>query len=250
MTAEIDAPIEFADYVGTIRYPKSVLGKENLILGVFDNDRLRVKLSELSLRSGLPKPTTHRLARELVHRGLLEQQDEWYRLGARIFELGQKTIDGRALRNVARPHLADLFAETRTTTHPVMMDGDEVLFVDKIAGAADRNEATDGGRRLPVTCTASGKLLLAWCCTDDEITRRYAGCTLARPTPRSLRSVDKLVNECSRVRRVGFAVDLEENTPGHCSAAVPVVTSGNQVLAAISVTRQASVMNLHKFLPL
>ncbi|WP_433521539.1 IclR family transcriptional regulator [Nocardia pseudovaccinii] len=241
MTTNITASGDFAGHADDDAcYPKSVLGKVHLILGAFGDGYVRVKLSELSRRAGLPKPTTHRLARELVRWGLLEQRDEWYQLGVRVFELGQRTVVATALRDVSRPHLADLFAETRATTHLVVSEGDHVLFIDKIAGTGDRNSATEAGCRLPATCTAGGKLLLACRDSNYQIALRYAHVSLDRLTPRSLRSVDQLIAEANNIRRAGFAIDLEENAPGYCSIALPVVTSDRQVQAAVSITRRAS----------
>ncbi|MEN2739987.1 IclR family transcriptional regulator [Microbacterium sp. X-17] len=230
-------------------YPKSVLGKAHLILEAFDGGTFRVKLSELARRAGIPKPTTHRLAQELCQWGLLEKHGEWYELGMRVFELGRRTPVSVILQDAARPHLVDLFATTGLTVHLVIRQGPSVYFVDRIAGGNDRNNTTALGRSLPLTTTAAGKLFLAFHYNDDDL-RRYLGeDPLPQLTPRTITSVDRLVNEIQSIREAGFALDFEENTPGHSSIAVLVPGRDGQKRAVVTLTRRSTLLQVSQVLP-
>ena len=91
----------------------SVLGKARLILDTFDSDTTDLSLTELTRRSGVAKASVHRLAGELVEWGLLERAGTKYRLGLRLFELGQMVPRQRILRDAALPYMEDLLSATR-----------------------------------------------------------------------------------------------------------------------------------------
>ncbi|WP_194396312.1 IclR family transcriptional regulator [Microbacterium atlanticum] len=230
-------------------YPKSVLGKAHLILEAFDGGTYRVKLSELSRRAGLPKPTTHRLAQELVQWGLLEKYGEWYELGMRVFDLGRRTPLSVILQDAARPHLVDLFAKTGLTAHLVIRSGDMAYFVDRIAGGGDRNSTTAAGQSLPLAATAAGKLFLAFHYSDADLIHWLEDNPLRRLTPRTIMSNDRLLSEIRAIRDAGFALDFEENTPGHSSIAVLVPGRDGQKRAVVTLTRRSTLIQISEVLP-
>lgn len=242
MSAQI--AMELAPELGQMdyHYPKSVLGKAHLILGAFDERSFRFKLSELSLRAGLPKPTTHRLAQELVQWGLLEKHGEWYELGTRIFEMGHRTPMSKILRDTARPHLVELFAVTRLTSHIVIRSGFDAYFVEKVAGRDDDNGRNDAGQRAPLHATAAGKLLLATEFTDQGVVAYSRGRRMERLTGRTVTEPERLLAEVQAIRAAGYALDFEECMPGYSSLAVVVPALDGRGRSVISVTRRSSVL--------
>src|SRR6056297_1045875 len=95
----------------------SIVHRAAVVLDAFGAKRAVMGLSELSRRSGLPKPTVHRLAGQLVEVGFLERQGTSYRLGVRLFELGLRVPRSRVLRDAALPFLEDLYVTSRETVH-------------------------------------------------------------------------------------------------------------------------------------
>ena len=111
----------------------SVLGKARMILDAFDTDHSDLSLTELTRRSGVAKATVHRLVGELVEWGLLERAGTKYRLGLRLFELGQLVPRQRILRDAALPYMEDLLLATQETVHFAVRDGIDVLYIADVA---------------------------------------------------------------------------------------------------------------------
>lgn len=229
--------------------PNSVLGKAQLLLSAFGAGAFRLGLTELSRRSGVPKASAYRLVQELVRWGLLERVGDRYQLGIKVFELGQRVPISAVLRKVSRPLLVDLFAATRATVHLAVLEGGHVLYVEKVAGEANVHTHSEVGGRLPATCTATGKMLLATRPEAAAVLDRLGRTGVSRPTSRSAASSDELKGQLAEIRRKGFAVELEETLVGYGSVAVPVAGWDGDVYAAISATAPVNRLPVARLLP-
>src|SRR3712207_5940564 len=112
----------------------SVVARVRVVLDAFGFDDDGLGLSELARRTGLPKPTVHRLCTDLVRVGLLERDGACYQLGSALFELGQRVPRARVWREAAMPFMEDLFVATGETVHFGIPDGTNVFYVEKIMG--------------------------------------------------------------------------------------------------------------------
>src|SRR5579859_6824571 len=91
----------------------SVTDKVLALLAAFTYESPALTLTELSRRTGLPLPTVHRRAAELVRWGALERgPDRRYRIGLRLWEVASLAPRG-ALRNVALPIMQELYDVTK-----------------------------------------------------------------------------------------------------------------------------------------
>ncbi|MFE7034368.1 IclR family transcriptional regulator [Streptomyces sp. NPDC057621] len=210
--------------------PKSVLARGAALLRACGESEGSQSLAELSLRTGLPKPTAHRLLAELVQLGLMERApDGRYRIGLTLFVLGQSAPSARELRDVALPFLGDLYEATGENVHLAVPDGPDTLFLEKFTGRRATPIFSRTGGRLPAHCTATGKVFLA----HDP---RPPGPALARLTPRSLVLPGQLARDLARTRARGFGVNLEEAEVGVSAVAAPVYARDARPVAALSVT--------------
>lgn len=189
-------------------------------------------LSELATRSGLPLSTVHRITRSLVGGGYLAQDaDRRYRLGLRLVPLG--AVAHGALQPWTS-RLSALVAATGETANAATLAGDVVVLVAREVSPYAMRSAGEVGRRAPLHASAAGKALLALL-TDEAAAaalRRALGTTLgttlgtpgALPalTPRTLTSVEAVLEEVRGVRTRGYAVDDEEEETGARCVAVPV----------------------------
>lgn len=216
--------------------PNSVLGKTFQILSAFDDHAETLRLIELSERSGVPKPSVYRLAQELVGLGLLERAGAGYRLGVALFALGQRVTSVSQLRSAARPVLVDLCASTQATLHLAVIEGDKTYYLEKLGGTRSVQRLSSIGGRLPLNCTASGKLLLALASRPETLLSRLDETGLVRLTPRSVATVPALRRELEAIRLRRLATEHEEALLGYKSVAVPVQGPGDRVLAALSAT--------------
>ncbi|MFD1814663.1 IclR family transcriptional regulator [Rhodococcus gannanensis] len=222
----------------------SVLGKARLILDAFDNDHSDLSLTELTRRSRVAKATVHRLAGELVEWGLLERAGTKYRLGLRLFELGQLVPRQRILRDAALPYMEDLLLATQETVHFAVRDGIDVLYIEKIIGHRGLNQQSRVAGRLPLYCTATGKMILAFSPQSvfDEVVEQ--GFTAL--TTRTTMSVSVLRQQLERMRKDQLAVEVEETRLGYMSVAVPVFSGPTSIAGALSVTGPTVRMNVSR----
>ncbi|MDV8014582.1 IclR family transcriptional regulator [Rhodococcus sp. IEGM 1241] len=222
----------------------SVLGKARMILDAFDTDHSDLSLTELTRRSGVAKATVHRLAGELVEWGLLERAGTKYRLGLRLFELGQLVPRQRILRDAALPYMEDLLLATQETVHFAVRDGIDVLYIEKIIGHRGLNQQSRVAGRLPLYCTATGKIILAFSPQSvfDEVVEQ--GFTAL--TSRTTMSVSVLRQQTERMRKEQLAVEVEETRLGYMSVAVPVFSGPRTLAGALSVTAPTARLNVSR----
>ncbi|MDV8021518.1 IclR family transcriptional regulator [Rhodococcus sp. IEGM 1330] len=211
----------------------SVASRLFALLAVFDEKAPALTLSELADGAGLPIATAHRLVRELVDWGALVRADDGrYVVGRRLWKLGLLAPDQSDLREIASPFLHDIYGATLATVHLAIRDGDEVLYLDRLAGHASVPAVSRVGARLPLYATGVGKVLLAHAPREvhDRVLRN-----LVRITPYTVTRPAQLENELRRVHREGFAQTAEEMTLGACSVAVPIRSIGEDVVAALGI---------------
>jgi DNA-binding IclR family transcriptional regulator len=216
----------------TIQPGQTVTSRVLAILDAFDIARPRLTLSEISRRSGLPLPTTHRLISELVAwRGLRRGEDGRYEIGLRLWEVGLLGPLHVRLRETALPFLQTLYEATRQNVHLAVRDGNDALYVEKLAGHRSVPIVSRIGGRLPLHATGVGKALMAH--ETPEFLGDYLGCPLARPTRYTIVEPGRLRADLEQTRQRGYAVTREEMTLGTCSVAVPVLDPTGQPVAAV-----------------
>ena len=229
-------PLELDDDVSATTTPNSVLGKAFSILSAFDGDNETLRLVDLCQRSGVPKPSVYRLAQELVALGMLERIGQEYRIGFSVFALSQRAGSASLLRRVGRPVLVDLVTSTRGTAHLAVLEGTRTCYLEKLGGTRSVHALSRVGGRLPLTCTASGKLLLALAPNSDQLLEHLVGDTWQRLTPHSAPDLPSLRREMESIRVLRVATEREEALLGFKSFAVPIYDSGDGVIAALSLT--------------
>lgn len=212
----------------------SVLGKARLILECFSLDDVDLSLTEIARRTGISKPSVHRLNQELLEWGMLERSGQEYRLGMRAFELGSRVPRLRVLRDAVRPYMESLCSSTKESVHLAVLDGLDVLYLEKIAATSQAARPSRIAGRLPLHSTATGKVLLAY--SPPSVLDAVVARGLHRLTPVTIALPQVLSEQLIRVREDGYATEHEEMTAGYCSVAVPVFGSTGLLLASLSIT--------------
>ncbi len=209
------------------------------ILTVIGGSSRGLSLDELSLRLDIPKSSLHRLLAALKHRRFVAQPEPGpYFLGTEMLATAFRFHDMLDLRALIHPLLVRLSGELNETTHMAVLDKAEVVYQDKVeASRAIKMSSVIGGRN-PANATGVGKALLAWTYPTDEAIGAWAALwgPLPRRTDRTIAAAPLLARELGKVRKRGFAMDLEENETGVRCAAVPVFLGRPVPAAAISVT--------------
>ena len=202
----------------------SSVGNAARLLKAFLSREKEIGVSELARRLDLGKSTVHRLLTTLVQEGLVERNTETgaYRLGLTMFELGQVVQSHMDLHGAVGPVLAALREETHEGCQVGVLDGHEVVYIDRLESSQTLRLFNETGRRVPVHTTSSGKTLLAHL-TEPELEAVLAAASpLAQMTPRSVTDPQLLRAELARIRARGWSEAVEEREIGVASIAAPI----------------------------
>jgi len=201
-------------------------------------------VSELSRRLGLGKSTVHRLLTTLAAEHLIEfnPRSGRYRLGIKVYELGTVVSSHFELHEAVATYIDDLRARTGETVQVGILDGREVVYIERRESLRTLRHMVDLGHRNLAHCTACGKVLLA-SLPEAELDRALSDVRLAGRTPHSITDVEALRAELAAVRERGYAENVRESAPDTASVAAPIHDDGGRVIAAISVAGPLARMN-------
>jgi DNA-binding IclR family transcriptional regulator len=216
----------------------SVLRRASDLIHSFDDGHLVLSLQELSARACLPKSTTHRFAEQLIELGWLEPTVGGYRLGMRLFEVGELVERRNRLRDSALPHMHELAQRFGCVVHLGILDSNEVLIIEKVPVQGMEAPTREGGR-MPAHCTAMGKAMLAFSSTDIEraIERGLRGLT-----PSTIVDPAQFREELANVVKTGVAFERDEHVSGFSCVGAPIRNSG-RAIGAISLTTRSEDFN-------
>lgn len=224
----------------------TLLEKGICVLQAFKPGDHPLRLSQIVLRTGLPKTTVHRLIRQLLELRLLTESQGRYEPGIAIFELSESVPVRYRIRDVALPFLHELHSQTGQTVHLGVRDGIDVVYAEKVSGRSGLQTPSRVGGRLPLNCTAVGKALLAY--SESSWLVDFLGRPLRRLTPCSVTDPRKLAHQVKAIRTTGLAFDLEEAQSDLACIAAPIMVKG-RALAAISVSATVEVIRSDDFEP-
>ena len=213
----------------TVETPSAVLDRVSLVLDAFDGPG-RLTLAQIVRRTGLPRSSAHRMLERLVQLRWLRRSGRDYELGMRLVELGSLAVHQDRLHRAAVPLLHDLHRATGLVVHLAVLDGSDVVYLDKIGDRMTAAIPSRVGGRHPAHCSALGKAMLAFAKGLD-----YDAVDLtSRRTKYSIGSPAQLRAELAKVRSHGIAFEKEEALAGFGCVAAPIGGQGDAV-AAVSV---------------
>ena len=204
----------------------------------------RYSLQGLVEETGLPKPTLHRMLQQLEGAGLLQREGDGrhYGIGTRLRRLSENLLFNDSLHGARHTVLRQLVEEIGESCNLTSLSGSEVVYLDRVETAAPLRFYLHPGSRVPVHCSASGKIFLSQMSAAQR-RRLLANAPLEPYTPKTLTDPEALEKEVQRVRKDGFAIDNEEFLPGLlCIAAL--VPSGDEAPSNLCIAVQAPIMRL------
>jgi len=211
-----------------------------VILDVFANNARPLALGDVAAKVNLPKGTTHRILASLIYFGFVRQDQESrnYALGFKLVELGASLLDQIDVRKEAEPFLHELSQQTKETVYLVLLDGPEVVYVEKIEtedSSIVLRASSKVGQRSTANSCAVGKSLLAYLPAahfNDLLPRM----TFTPKTANTITDPATLQTHLQTVRQRGYAIDDEENEAGIRCVAAPILNERGQAIAALSVS--------------
>jgi len=191
---------------------------------------------ELAERIGVHKTSAYRYINSLLDMGYIQSDgDGSYHLGNKILELGSQLLRRMPLRETAHPFLVKLSADTQKTVHLCVLDGHNVVYIDKVESQRSLPIISRIGSRAPAYCTGVGKALLSSLPTDQVVSllREFPP---TRRTPETITDPIKLLEEIKLTAERGYAIDNGEHEAGIKCFAAPVRGYGGDVVGAVSLT--------------
>jgi len=196
-----------------------------------------MRLSVIAEQLGLQKSNVHRLLATLTELGYVSQETETsrYMLTLRIWELGAAIIAAHPAKRAAGPYMQELHRATAETVSLTVLDGDEVLYLDKIVAPRPLRFTTQPGSRAPAALTASGKAMLA----HDPDPRAIVERSVKAAPPGKPINADTVMEELADIRAKGYAITHSSWTPGVVSIAAAILGRDGRAAAALTVSGPA-----------
>lgn len=221
--------------------PASVLDRIIAILDAVKDSAGALSVTDVAVRTGLPKSTVSRLVAELIAQRYLERTEDGVALGLRLFELGTRASIPRRLIGAAAPVIRQLREVTGERVGLWVQQGTDMVSIAAVAGRLPMLP-TRAGMRSPALTTASGKAYLAFCADQGVVDRVSA--------PLADAAADHFRDELLHVRSAVVAMDMEESYPGILAVASPVLSADRVVVGAISVAGPSGGMDPDRVAPL
>jgi DNA-binding IclR family transcriptional regulator len=192
--------------------------------------------AEVARDLGVHRSTALRLLGTLERHNLVERDPRTakYRLGRRLPQLASVVTGEIDLRFVARPVCERLASAVGETVTLDVLDGDEIVPIEQAAGSTAVISVNWLGRRTPVHCTASGKVILAF--GPASVRHRLLARSLERKTPHTVVGRAELEGQLAAALEAGFARTFQELEMGLDAIAAPVHSAEGAVVAAIDVS--------------
>jgi IclR family transcriptional regulator, KDG regulon repressor len=206
------------------------------LLQLFSESSQGLTAKQVAERSRLPVSTVHRFLTNLDGSGFLHcGSDSVYHLGIACFAIGQAALSQLDIRRVSLPYLQELNRQTRETIHLTVRHGLSAVYVEKLDSTEQLRIHSRIGAAVPLYCTAVGKVMLAYM-PQGERERVLPQLTLRRLTPNTVGNLQELEAELHRIRKNGYACDLEEHELHIRCVAAPIWDHTGAVNASLSIT--------------
>lgn len=220
-------------------YDITALQRGLRILHLFSESPRGLTAKQVAATSRLPVSTVHRFLANLVTAGFLNRDAEGtHCLGIACFSIGQAAAGQLDIRRLSLPYLRELNQQTRETIHLTVRHGLSAVYVEKLDSPEPLRIYSRIGASVPLYCTAVGKVLLAYMPRDEQ-DRVLPQLDLKRLTSNSVGNLQELKTELYRVRKNGFASDLEEHELHIRCVAAPIWDHTGSVHSSLSITAPA-----------
>lgn len=195
-----------------------------------------VSLAELSTALDLPKPTAHRMCQMLLDLGMIanDVNEKAFLIGPALRRLAMDTLTHGTLSALRHTVLDDLVEEVGETCNFTTLSGSSVLYLDRVETRHAWRLTIDVGERVPIHCTASGKLFLAYM-TSTKRNYLLRNIELHKLTEQTVTDPARLRVILETIARNGYSEDQQEFIPGLVAIAVPVFDSSNELRAAVAM---------------
>lgn len=201
-----------------------------------------LSLGEIAERTGISKTTAHRLLATMCARQYVEKRSNGsYTIGYKMIETVSTHINGLELLTESRPYLNQVVRDLELTSHMGILDGNDVVYIEKMDMYPNTRLYTRVGYRSPAFCSSIGKCLLA-CLSGDEQDEFLYNCSFKKYTSHTITDPREFKRVLRIIRKQGWAMDNEEYQEGHRCIGAPIFDYRGSAVAAISASGSIHIL--------
>lgn len=194
-------------------------------------------VTDIGAKLNLHKSTVHRLINALAARGYIEKDHRTglYKIGMKFIEISSLHLHQLELKTEAAPYMRNLAEATGQVSHLAILDETDVVYIEKFDVMQKLRLYSEIGKRIPVYCSALGKVLLS--SQTPEMQKQILDSINIKPfTENTIKDRITLEIELDKTKKRGWALDNEEHELGVCCVAAPVRDFTGKVIAALSIS--------------
>lgn len=229
--------------------PQGAAGRSLEVLKIVAKSGGSVALADLAQLMELPKTTLHRICGQLRELGFLAQDtdEKAYAVGPSLRALAFDTLNNGVIRGLRHQVLSELAQQVGETCNLTTLDGIEVVYLDRVESRWPLRLSLEVGSRVPVHCTASGKLYLAML-PPDSADKILSQITMEKVTDKTCTSKRALKEELALIRKREYSIDTEEFVSGLVAMAVPIKNVDGVTRASLSVHAPTTRMPIKRIM--
>ena len=223
--------------------PGSAIGKAFKILDVLVDAEGTLALHELAERTGIPKPSAHRMLLQLEENGIVKRDltGKRFIIGDTFANLAMNTVSALTRAGTVRDIIAGLVERIGETCNLGILDGHKILYLERVECDQPLRVHLTAGSRVPLHATAIGKLVLAF--APAEKRRRLLD---AAPMPSlTEHTLDRegILAQLPVIRATGVSINWEESVIGLVGLGVPVFDAKGSFVAGLALHAPVSRFN-------
>ena len=196
-----------------------------------------LNLLELAELTNRPKSSLFRIITTLENRGYItrSESNDKYCLGIKILDLSKKFLESNNIRHAALAEMNGLLDKYGESVNLGILKDGEITYVEVLEGTHQLRFKDEVGSKAPFHATAMGKVILAYL-SDEEMNQFLQQENMAAFTPYTIVNLAELKKQLPEIKKVGYAVDTQENVLGVKCIAAPIFNMYGKVDAAISLS--------------
>lgn len=242
--------LKSTDYVESVGRALSIL--ESFTTQTALRQQGRLTLTDAARLTDLSRGTARRLLLTLKALHYLDSDGKFFWLTPKLINVSRGFLMPLGLGEESRAILHGLTQQLNESASVGILDGSEIIYVDRVEVSRIYSSRIVAGTRLPASCTSIGRVLLS-SLTDAELHNWLEASPLQKRTPKTIVDTRLFLDEIALVRSQGYAIIDEELELGIRSIAVPIISSNGRIAAGLNsstMSNRRSVQDLRRdFLP-
>lgn len=222
----------------------SSLARGLAVLGAFTKEKKFLTLTEISNLTGINKTAVQRFTYTLLQLGYLERDEsKLFRLGPSTLSIGLAVLRNLEIRELAYPYLKDLSKKVGQTVNLSIIDGSEIVVIERFEVRIIIDYHLQIGSRLPAHCTSAGKAIIAFL-SKEKRNKILNKMSFDRFTEKTITNKAKFIKDLESVREKGYALSSQELALGSRTIGAPIFSIDGKVIAAVSISVNAALFTL------